>query len=54
MTSRELLTILRGLAGLQVVSAGVVEVATGYDHAEITGVATAQVAYELLSLFAPV
>lgn len=53
MTSRELLAILRGMAGLQVVSADVVEVAPAYDHAEITGIAAAQVAYELLSLFAP-
>ena len=49
MTSRELLAMLRGLAGLNVVSADVVEVAPAYDHAEITGIAAAHVGYELLS-----
>jgi agmatinase len=53
MSSRELLAILRGLAGLDVVSADVVEVAPAYDHAEITGIAAAHVAYELLSVFRP-
>jgi agmatinase len=51
MTSRELLGILRGLAGAKVVSADVVEVAPAYDHAEITGIAAAHVAYELISVF---
>ncbi len=53
MTSRELLGVLRGLASLQVVSADIVEVAPAYDHAEITGIAAAHVAYELLSVMAP-
>jgi guanidinobutyrase / D-arginase len=52
MTSRELLGILRGLAGLNVVSADIVEVAPAYDHAEITGIAASHVAYELLSVLA--
>jgi agmatinase len=52
MTSRELLGVLRGLAGLQVVSADIVEVAPAYDHAEITGIAAAHVGYELLSVMA--
>ncbi len=52
MTSRELLEILRGFAGLDVVGAAVVEVAPAYDHAEITGVAAAHVAYDLVSLLA--
>ena len=52
MSSRELLGILRGLRGLDIVSADVVEVSPAYDHAEITGIAAAHVAYELLSLFA--
>ena len=52
MTSRELLAILRGLAGHDLVGADVVEVAPAYDHAEITGVAAANVAYELISLLA--
>ncbi len=50
MTSRELLGVLRGLAGLRVVGADVVEVAPAYDHAEITGIAAAHVAYELISV----
>ncbi|HEV8681535.1 MAG TPA: agmatinase [Actinomycetota bacterium] len=52
LTTRELLGILRGLAGLNVVSADIVEVAPAYDHAEVTGVAASHVAYELLGLFA--
>jgi len=50
LTSRELLAILRGLAGLPVVGADVVEVSPAYDHAEITSVAAAHVGYELLAL----
>ena len=39
MTSRELLAVLRELAGLDIVGADIVEVAPAYDHAEITGIA---------------
>jgi agmatinase len=53
LTSRELLAILRGLAGLDIVGADIVEVAPVYDHAEITGIAAAHTAYELLSAMAP-
>lgn len=52
MTSRELLGVLRGLAGLSIVSADIVEVSPPYDHAEITGIAAAHVGYELLSVMA--
>jgi len=52
MTSRELLEILRGFRGLNLVGADVVEVAPAYDHAEITGIAAAHVAYDLVSLLA--
>jgi agmatinase len=52
MTSRELVNVLRGLAGMNIVSADVVEVAPAYDHAEITALAGATVAYELINLFA--
>ncbi len=52
LTSRELLGILRGLAGLRIVGADIVEVAPAYDHAEITCMAASHVAYELLGLFA--
>jgi len=52
ITSRELLEILRGFRGLNLIGAAVVEVAPAYDHAEITGVAAAHVAYDLVSLLA--
>ena len=52
MTSRELLEILRGFRALNLIGADVVEVAPAYDHAEITGVAAAHVAYDLVSLLA--
>ena len=52
LTSRELLNTLRGLVGLNVVGADIVEVAPAYDHAEITGIAAAHVGYELLSVLA--
>ena len=52
MTSRELLNVLRGLAGLSIVSADVVEVAPAYDHAELTSLAAATVIYEIVNLFA--
>src|SRR5699024_5806000 len=52
MTSRELLNSIRGLQGLNVVGAELVEVAPAYDHAEITGLAAAHVGYEILSLWA--
>ncbi|MBI0293079.1 agmatinase [Streptomyces sp. PRKS01-29] len=50
LTSRELLEIVRGLADCYVVSADLVEVAPAYDHAEITSVAAAHTAYELVTL----
>ncbi|OLL77474.1 Agmatinase [Pseudonocardia sp. Ae263_Ps1] len=52
LTTRELLHVLRSLVGVDVVGADVVEVAPAYDHAEITGIAAAHVAYELLSVLA--
>ncbi|MEU6432067.1 agmatinase [Microbispora sp. NPDC046973] len=52
LTSRELLEILRGLAGADLVGADVVEVAPAYDHAEITSVAASHVAYDLIGLLA--
>lgn len=51
LTSRELLFLLRGLAPLDVVGADVVEVAPAYDHADVTSLAAAHVAYEFLSLW---
>jgi agmatinase len=52
MTTRELQMILRGLVGVNLVGADIVEVAPAYDHAELTTVAAANAAYELLGLFA--
>jgi agmatinase len=52
MTTRELLNVLRGLAGLSIASADVVEVSPAYDHAELTSLAAATVIYELVNLFA--
>jgi agmatinase len=52
LTSRELLGILRGVAGANLVAADVVEVAPAYDHADITATAASHVVYELVSLMA--
>jgi guanidinobutyrase / D-arginase len=52
LTSRELQMLLRGLDGLDVVGADVVEVAPAYDHAELTALAAANMAYEVLGLLA--
>ncbi|MGO3735169.1 MAG: agmatinase [Canibacter sp.] len=52
MTSRELLEIVRGLGKTNVVGADIVEVSPAYDHAAITSVAAANLAYEFLGLFA--
>jgi agmatinase len=50
LTSRELLAILRGLAGLDVAAADVVEVSPPYDPAGVTAMAAAAAAYDLLGL----
>ncbi|MER2135495.1 MAG: agmatinase [Arthrobacter sp.] len=50
ITSRELLEILRGMRGLNLIGADVVEVAPAYDHADITAVAASHVAYDLITL----
>ena len=52
MTTRELVGVLRGLAGLNIISADVVEVSPAYDHAEVTSLAAATIVYELTNLFA--
>ena len=52
MTTRENLKVLRGLAGSQLVSADVVEVAPAYDHAELTSTAAATIVYELINIIA--
>jgi guanidinobutyrase / D-arginase len=50
-SSREAISVLRGLSGLTLVAADVVEVAPAYDHAEVTAIAAANIAYEVLCLF---
>jgi agmatinase len=52
LTSREVIGLLRGLLGLELVGADIVEVAPAYDHAEITAIAAANLAYEMVALFA--
>jgi agmatinase len=52
ITSRELVGILRGLQGLNLVAGDIVEVAPAYDHAEITSLAAATIAFEMVNLIA--
>ena len=52
-SSREAIAIIRGLGGIRLAGADVVEVAPAYDHAEITAIAAANIAYEVLCLFRP-
>jgi agmatinase len=53
-SSREAIAIIRGLAGIRLAGADVVEVAPAYDHAEVTAIAAANIVYEMLCLFAVV
>ncbi|MER5182363.1 agmatinase [Streptomyces sp. NPDC002896] len=52
LSSRELLRVLRGLTGLNLVGGDVVEVAPAYDHGEITSIAAATVLFDLITLLA--
>ena len=52
LTSYQALAILRGLRGLNIVGADVVEVAPAYDIGEITALAASHIAMEMLCLFA--
>ncbi|MEX3649971.1 agmatinase, partial [Mycolicibacterium porcinum] len=52
MTSRELVAVLRAMRGLPIVGADVVEVAPAYDSGDVTAVAAANLAYELVTLMA--
>lgn len=50
-STRELRTILRGLDGLKIISADLVEVAPAYDtNAELTTMAAADVLFEVMSV----
>ena len=46
------MSILRGLAGINIVGMDLVEVAPAYDSAEITSLAGAHLAMEMLYLYA--
>jgi agmatinase len=50
LTARELYRVLRALTGLNLVGADVVEVSPAYDHAEITSIAAATIAFDLITL----
>ena len=52
LSSRELVNIIRGLQGANLVAADIVEVAPAYDHAELTSLAAATVAFEMINLMA--
>lgn len=52
MAARELLRLLRGLNGLNLIGADVVEVAPAYDHADITSLAAATIVFDQLALMA--
>ncbi|MDP1933032.1 MAG: agmatinase [Gammaproteobacteria bacterium] len=51
LSSYQALEIIRGLIGINLIGMDVVEVAPAYDHAEITALAAAQIAIELLCLY---
>jgi agmatinase len=52
ITTDRALKIIRGLQGLNIVGADVVEVAPSYDHAEITALAAATIGLEILYVMA--
>ncbi|WP_414039684.1 arginase family protein [Acidithiobacillus sp. M4-SHS-6] len=52
LSNSQVLGILRGLEGVNLIGADVVEVAPVYDHGEITAIAAAHIAGEILCLFA--
>ncbi|NDH65058.1 MAG: agmatinase [Microbacteriaceae bacterium] len=52
LSSREMLALLRSLETVNVIGADIVEVSPQYDNAQITGIAAAHMAYELITLMA--
>jgi agmatinase len=52
LTSREIMVLVRGLRGLDLVAFDVVEVAPAYDSAEITALLAANLVYEFLLVLA--
>lgn len=51
LTTHQAGVLLRGLAGIDLVGADVVEVSPPFDHAEITALAGAHIAYDLIALW---
>jgi agmatinase len=52
LSSRELLRLVRALQVTNLIGADIVEVSPAYDHAQITGIAAAHLAYELITVMA--
>jgi len=52
LSSREMLALLRSLDAVNLVGADIVEVSPQYDNVQITGIAAAHMAYELITLMA--
>jgi len=52
LTTHQAMSVLRGLAGINVIGMDVVEVAPAYDAGEITALAGAHLAMEMLYLYA--
>ena len=52
LSSHQAMSILRGLEGINVVGMDIVEVAPAYDVGEITSLAAAHLAMEMLYLYA--
>jgi len=52
LSSFQALNVIRGLVGIHLIGMDVVEVAPAYDHAEVTALVAAQIAIELLALYA--
>ncbi len=52
LTTREILQVFRYLSGIHLVGADIVEVSPAYDHAELTSLAAATIAYEMINLLA--
>ncbi|UOQ89192.1 agmatinase [Agromyces endophyticus] len=52
LTTRELFATIRGLTGIGIIGADIVEVAPAYDHAQLTGLAAAHTVWEVLSVMA--
>ena len=52
LSSRELLRMIRALDATNLIGADIVEVSPAYDHAQITGIAAAHLAYELITVMA--